>query len=105
LQVQVLPIPPQGKGGNMLGNELIRAYKENRLDGFVMVCKNRLCDRAIGMEFANIIINRAKEFDTYTFRCPRCSRILAIEFDYKEGDSHGIDSRKSFRKTYIGGVG
>ncbi len=100
LRVQVPPVS-RGKETNMLGDQLITAYKENRLDDFIMVCRNRLCDRAINMEFSNMIINRAEWFDTYTFRCPKCSRILAIEFDYKEGEANEINSRTKVQKARV----
>ena len=66
---------------------LITAYKENTLSKIRMVCKNKLCSKAVVMDTASLGIIRAKDFDTYMFKCPHCSYILKVDFDYGEDEN------------------
>lgn len=64
---------------------LIDDVKNGTLDGTVMVC--RKCNKAVNIGHGLVSAYKAKEFDTYLFYCPNCKNLLAIEYDFRDGET------------------
>lgn len=64
---------------------LVNKYKSGDLTGTIIICRNPMCNKAIDLGYCLVKIFRAPAFDTYVFYCPKCNKILAMDYDFKNG--------------------
>jgi hypothetical protein len=64
---------------------LVNKYKNGELAGTIMICRNPLCNKAVDLDNSFVNVIKSEDFDTYIFYCPYCNKVLALDYEFKDG--------------------